>query len=56
MPVSVNISGSHLQSTNFVARLSELLNEFPLVKRGMLELEILETTAQDQPQRITMHT
>ena len=47
LPVSVNISGHHLQQKNFVARLADLLALFPEVQPQWLELEILETTAMD---------
>ena len=45
MPVSVNISGYHLQRPDFVERLSSLMAEFPTVNHQWLQLEILETTA-----------
>ena len=47
LPISVNISGHHLQQKNFVARLAALLAEFPAVQPQWLELEILETTAME---------
>ena len=47
MPISVNISGYHLQQSNFVTRLSALLAEFPAVPPQWLQLEILETTAME---------
>ncbi len=44
-PVSVNISGNHLLSEDFVTRLKELLNAYPNVSPELLELEIIETVA-----------
>lgn len=45
LPVSVNISAHHLQQDNFASRLQDLLDEFPDLPRGMLEIEVLESTA-----------
>jgi len=45
LPVSVNISAMQLQAGDFVARLAELLAQFPQVPAQDLELEILETSA-----------
>ena len=45
--LSVNISGTHLQSPSFVEKLSDLLAAHPLIAANRLELEILETTALD---------
>ncbi|HRH81207.1 MAG TPA: EAL domain-containing protein [Thiobacillaceae bacterium] len=45
LPVSVNISALHLQQPDFVDRLHTLLNNHPLVQRGSLELEVVETSA-----------
>jgi EAL domain-containing protein (putative c-di-GMP-specific phosphodiesterase class I) len=47
MVVSVNISGPHLQSPQFVEKLARLLAAHPLVPPNCLELEILETAALD---------
>nr|WP_297347244.1 EAL domain-containing protein [uncultured Glaciecola sp.] len=44
-PISVNISAYHLQQGNFVERLSILLAAHPDVMPANLELEILETSA-----------
>ncbi|WP_229417336.1 bifunctional diguanylate cyclase/phosphodiesterase [Massilia sp. Root418] len=43
--VSVNIAARHFQRTDFVARLTAILAEFPGVPPRMLELEILESSA-----------
>ena len=45
LPVSVNISGHHLQRPDFVQHLAEALARQPSVPPGNLELEILETSA-----------
>jgi diguanylate cyclase (GGDEF)-like protein/PAS domain S-box-containing protein len=45
LSVSVNISAHHLQQPDFVERLAELLEAHPDVPRGMLEIEVLESTA-----------
>lgn len=53
LPVSVNISGRHLQQESFVGELSQLLSEFPGVSPQLLELEILETTAMDDIEAVS---
>lgn len=45
IPISVNISPFHLQHSDFVLRLNEMLQEFPLVNPKNLEIEILESSA-----------
>ena len=45
LPISVNISAYQLQQTNFVERLTALLNAHPDVSPHLLELEVLETSA-----------
>lgn len=45
IPVSVNISPRHLLRHDFIARLVTHLAQFPARRPGVLELEILETTA-----------
>lgn len=45
LPVSVNVSGSHLLQEDFVPRLSALLAAHVLVQPSLLELEILESSA-----------
>jgi diguanylate cyclase (GGDEF)-like protein/PAS domain S-box-containing protein len=47
LPVSVNIDGAHLQRPDFVAWLQERLAEHPGVGDGLLELEVLESSALD---------
>jgi diguanylate cyclase (GGDEF)-like protein/PAS domain S-box-containing protein len=45
LPVSVNISGFHLQRPDFAERLSALLAAHPLIAPSSLELEVLESSA-----------
>jgi diguanylate cyclase (GGDEF)-like protein/PAS domain S-box-containing protein len=45
LPVSVNLSGYHLQRSDFISRLAQILDAFPQVQPDWLELEILETSA-----------
>ena len=52
LPVSINISGYHLQQADFVRRLAQILSEYPQVPADWLELEILETTAMEDLDRI----
>ena len=47
LPVSVNISGYHLQRPDFVPRLARLLEAYSSVSPHWLQLEILETTAME---------
>lgn len=53
VPVSVNIDAIHLQQPSFVEHLSELLRERPDIRRGDLELEILETTALEDVDQVS---
>ncbi|KAA0874163.1 putative bifunctional diguanylate cyclase/phosphodiesterase [Nitrincola tapanii] len=53
LPISVNISGYHLQQADFTERLKHLLGLFPKVKAGALEIEILETVALEDIKRVT---
>ena len=45
LPVSINISGKHLQHEGFSRRLGELLAAHPNLAPGLIELEVLETAA-----------
>jgi predicted signal transduction protein with EAL and GGDEF domain len=45
LSVSVNVFGRQLQKTDFIDRLTAILNEFPDLPSSGLDLEILETTA-----------
>ncbi len=45
MPVSVNVGAFHLQSDNFMERLTLILAAHPHTPPAMLELELLETSA-----------
>jgi diguanylate cyclase (GGDEF)-like protein/PAS domain S-box-containing protein len=54
MAVSVNIDAMHLQSTGFVARLKEILSMHPEVSPQQLDLEVLETSALADMDRVTV--
>jgi diguanylate cyclase (GGDEF)-like protein/PAS domain S-box-containing protein len=45
IPISVNIDARQLNQSNFISALAEQLSHYPALKKGSLELEILETTA-----------
>ena len=45
LPVSVNVAARQLQQDNFPAQLAQLLQRYPQVAPGWLELEVLETSA-----------
>jgi diguanylate cyclase (GGDEF)-like protein/PAS domain S-box-containing protein len=45
IPVSVNIGARHIQQSNFLLRLYEILASYPDIKPSYLELEVLETSA-----------
>lgn len=51
--VSVNISAHQLQQSNFLTRLSDLLDSHPNIQPGFLELEILETSALEDISRVS---
>ena len=53
LPVSVNMSARHLQRPDFAARLQALLAGYPSVCPQRLELEILETTALNELDRVS---
>ncbi len=53
LPVSINVSGRHLQRQDFHLSLARLLKRFPTVKPEWVELEILETTAMDDIDRVS---
>ena len=44
LPVSINLSGHHLQTANFAQRLGDVLAGYP-DQRGRLQIEVLETAA-----------
>ena len=44
LPISVNISSLHFQHTDFVSELKDMLKEYPNLKKGSLEFEIVETS------------
>jgi diguanylate cyclase (GGDEF)-like protein/PAS domain S-box-containing protein len=53
LAVSVNIDAYQLQQSDFVQRLCGLLNQYPEVKPGDLELEILETSALEDVSKVS---
>jgi diguanylate cyclase (GGDEF)-like protein/PAS domain S-box-containing protein len=50
--VSVNIDAIHLQQPGFVTRLSDILAQYPKVKPKQLDLEILETSALNDMEKV----
>lgn len=53
MPISVNLFALHLQRPDFVERLRDILQVYPGIDLGMLELEVVETTALEDLDEIT---
>lgn len=53
--VSVNIAARHFQRENFVERLQQLLAQYPDVDPRLLDLEIAESVAIDNIERVTGH-
>ena len=53
MPISVNVDALQLQEDDFVKQLQSLLILHPEVKQGDLELEILETSALEDIERVS---
>ncbi|MBA5639157.1 EAL domain-containing protein [Duganella sp. LX20W] len=45
LSVSINISGYHLESPDFVDRLRKLMAPYPMLPFGALQIEVLETVA-----------
>jgi diguanylate cyclase (GGDEF)-like protein/PAS domain S-box-containing protein len=43
--ISINIAAKHLQSWDFVQKLQQALSLYPGLPRGILQIEVLETTA-----------
>ncbi|WP_296573576.1 bifunctional diguanylate cyclase/phosphodiesterase [Zoogloea sp.] len=52
LPVSVNISGHHLQAPGFSEHLTHLLKAHPELPPERLEIEIPETTAMDDVEKV----
>ncbi|MFC3532572.1 putative bifunctional diguanylate cyclase/phosphodiesterase [Vogesella facilis] len=50
--VSVNISAFHLQQPDFASRMALILQDYPEVPRDMLEIEVLESTALSDLERV----
>jgi len=53
MRISVNLFALHLQRPDFVERLRDILQVYPDGEAGMLELEVVETTALEDLDEIT---
>ena len=53
LSVSVNIDALHLQQNRFVASLVETLAQHPAVRASQLDLEVLETSALDDIDKVT---
>lgn len=53
MRISVNLFALHLQRPDFVERLRDILQVYPDSEPGMLELEVVETTALEDLDEIT---
>ena len=52
VPVSVNLSAHCLEQPDFVIRLQARLAHYPYVRPAWLEIEVLETTAMEETQRV----
>ncbi len=52
VPVSVNLSAHCLEQPDFVVRLQARLAHHPYVRPAWLEIEVLETTAMEETQRV----
>jgi len=52
VPVSVNVAPRQLQTPDFCERLAQRLAAYPELPRGILQLEVLESTALDDMKRI----
>lgn len=53
LPVSVNVSAIQMQDTHFVSFLKATLERYPLLQARNLELEILETTALEDINKVS---
>ncbi|MBP0048040.1 EAL domain-containing protein [Marinobacterium sp. AK62] len=53
IPVSVNIDAIHLQHSEFIPSIKKMLDRRPGIRRGDLELEILETTALEDVEQVS---
>ena len=52
-PVSLNVAARHFQRTDFVERLKGMLDRYPDVSPVLLDLEIVESVAIDNIQRVS---
>lgn len=53
LPVSINISAEELRQENFVEKLKSGLSRYPIISPQDLELEVLETSALGDLQKVT---
>ena len=53
LPVSINLGARQLQQANFVERLQEILAAHPTFKPGSIEMEVLETSALKDLERVS---
>jgi EAL domain-containing protein (putative c-di-GMP-specific phosphodiesterase class I) len=53
LPVSVNVGARHLQAPDFMSRLQAALARHPELGPGVLELEVLETSALESIAQVT---
>jgi diguanylate cyclase (GGDEF)-like protein/PAS domain S-box-containing protein len=53
LPVSINVFGEQLQQEGFVDGLAALLRDYPAARPEWIELEILETTAMEDIERVS---
>ncbi|MGC5700606.1 EAL domain-containing protein [Pseudomonas sp. NFXW11] len=52
-PVSLNVAARHFQRSDFVERLKAMLDRYPQVSPALLDLEIVESVAIDNIQRVS---
>ena len=53
IPVSINVGARQLQQPNFLARISDILSAHPKFRPGILEIEVLETSALEDLDRVS---
>ncbi|MEE4638086.1 MAG: EAL domain-containing protein [Wenzhouxiangella sp.] len=53
VPIAVNVAGGHLQHPGFVSELERLVGEFDGLVSGMLTLEVVETSALEDVERVS---
>lgn len=53
LPLSINVSARQLRQANFSRRLASLLGQYPPLQTGQLEIEIVESAALDDLQKVS---